>query len=166
MKAIIAVDQNWGIGYKGDLLQKIPQDMKFFRQMTINKVVIMGRGTYESLPGKRPLVDRINIVMSSQLEDDRVIVCRSLDALFKEISKYNAQDLCLIGGEAIFNLLLPHCTEAYVTKIHKSYPADKYVLDFDQDKDWKLVSESELQSYQEIDFVFTKYINTQKDLGR
>lgn len=53
MKAIVAVDLNWGIGYKGNLLQRIPEDMKFFKQMTLGKVVVMGRKTFESLPGKR-----------------------------------------------------------------------------------------------------------------
>jgi dihydrofolate reductase len=64
MKAIVAVDLNWGIGFKGNLLQRIPDDMKFFKQMTLGKVVVMGRETFESLPGKEPLKDRTNIVLS------------------------------------------------------------------------------------------------------
>lgn len=50
MKAIVAVDLNWGIGYKGNLLKSIPPDLKRFKELTINKVVVMGRETFESLP--------------------------------------------------------------------------------------------------------------------
>lgn len=158
MKIIVAVDQNWGIGYKGDLLQLIPEDMKFFKKMTENHVVIMGRGTFESLPGKNPLKNRINIVLSKTLNDERVIVCRSFDELFQELGKYDQDEHCVIGGESVFNLLLPYCTEAYVTKIINIYPADRYMKNIDQDETWKLVSESALQNYQGIAYSFTKYI--------
>lgn len=161
MKAIVAVDQNWGIGYQGDLLQRIPGDMKFFKQLTIHKVVIMGRGTFDSLPGRTPLQDRVNIVLSSTLKDEPgsgLMVCRSLEQLLEEISKYDSDDLCVIGGELIFNLLLPYCTEAYVTKIFKTYPADKYFLDIDRAANWQLASEGELQTYGDVPFKFTKYI--------
>lgn len=160
MKAIVAVDQNWGIGYQGDLLQRIPDDMKFFKQMTIHKVVIMGRGTFDSLPGRTPLPDRINIVLSKTLNDEfgsSLIVCQSLAQLLEEIRKYDPDDLCVIGGESIFNLLLPYCSEVYVTKILKTYPADKYFTNIDRAEDWQLVYEGELQSYKDIQFKFTKY---------
>ena len=58
MKAIVAVDLNWGIGYKGNLLKPIKPDLKRFKDLTINKVVVMGRETFESLPKKQPLKDR------------------------------------------------------------------------------------------------------------
>ena len=158
MKLIVAVDQNWGIGYKGELLQRIPEDMKFFKQITMDHVVIMGRGTFESLPGKEPLKNRINIVLSTSLKDDRVRVCRSLDELFQEIEKYDSDELYVIGGESVYNMLLPYCTEAYVTKIKNSYPADKYIKNIDQDETWGLISESDLQNYQGIEYSFVKYI--------
>lgn len=157
MKAIVAVDKNWGIGYNGELLQKISSDMKFFRKMTINRVVIMGRGTYESLPGKQPLKDRVNIVLSTTLQDDRVKICRCLEELMQEIQKYDTEDLCVIGGESVFNLLLPYCSEAFVTKIHHSFPADKYFTNIDQDDSWHLVSESEKQIEDGIVYTYTKY---------
>jgi len=92
MKAIAAVDLNWGIGYRGNLLERIPEDMKFFKQMTIGKVVIMGRKTFESLPGKEPLKDRVNIVLSKNegFNNRKVTICRTLDELFCELEKYNS----------------------------------------------------------------------------
>ncbi|WP_276624297.1 dihydrofolate reductase, partial [Syntrophomonas wolfei] len=147
MKAIVAVDLNWGIGYKGNLLQRIPEDMKFFQQMTLGKVLIMGRETFESLPGKEPLKDRINIVLSKNEEfnNEKVIICRTLTELFMELKKYDLDNVFVIGGESIYTQLLPYCTEAYVTRIENTYEADKYFINFDKIDDWELVSSSDLK---------------------
>ena len=65
ISAIVAVDENWGIGFNGQLLEHIPEDMKFFKKITTGNVVIMGRKTWESLPIK-PLPDRLNLVVTSK----------------------------------------------------------------------------------------------------
>lgn len=163
MKAIVVVDLNWGIGCNGNLLQLIPEDMKFFKQMTLGKVVIMGRETFESLPGKTPLKDRINIVLSKNefFNDDRIIIYRSLDELFHEIEKYNTDDVFVIGGESIYTQFLPYCTEAYVTKIQNTYVADKYFTNIDKEKTWELVSISDSKKYNDIQYNFLKYANNQ-----
>ncbi len=159
MKAIVAVDLNWGIGYQGDLLKRIPEDMKFFRHLTINHVVIMGRGTFDSLPGRKPLKDRVNIVVSSTLgkEHDDIITCHTLDELLKELQKYDADQLYVIGGESIYKLLLPYCSEIYVTKILSTFTADKFFINLDQEPQWKLVSESDVFNYDSIEYCFKKY---------
>lgn len=161
MKAIVSVDTNWGIGYRGKLLQRIPEDMKQFREKTTGKVVVMGRDTFESLPGKAPLKNRVNIVLSANesFYDDRVILCRSLDELFRKIEIYNTEDVFIIGGESIYKQLLPYCSEAYVTKIHHAYPADKYLPNLDKEREWTLASESELQNYDHIQYSYVNYIN-------
>lgn len=161
MKVIVAVDLNWGIGYKGSLLQRIPGDMKFFKQMTLGKIVIMGRETFESLPGKEPLKDRVNIVLSKNecFNNTGVIACSSIDELFCQLKEYNSDDIFVIGGESIYTQLLPYCTEAYVTKIENKYIADKYFTDLDRSKTWKLVSESDPQTYKDIQYKFVKYVN-------
>ena len=64
MKAIVNVNENWGIGCEGDLLVNIPEDMKFFRAQTAGSVVIMGRKTLESFPGGKPLKGRVNLVLT------------------------------------------------------------------------------------------------------
>lgn len=166
MKAIVAVDLKWGIGCGGKLLQMIPEDMKFFKEKTLGKVVIMGRETFESLPGKAPLKDRINIVLSKNESfcDDRLIVCRSLEEVFNNIEKYNTDDIYVIGGEAIYNQLLPYCTEAYVTKIHSIYPADKFFVNLEEEKVWNLISVSNKKEYNNIKYEFVKYANKQLEL--
>lgn len=162
MKAIVAVDLNWGIGCRGNLLQRIPEDMKFFRQVTLGKVVIMGRETFESLPGKEPLKDRINIVLSKNVcfKNEKVMVCYSLDELFQELKKYNSDDVYVIGGESVYAQLLQYCKEAYVTKIESKYIADKYFINLDKEENWDLVSTSELKSYNNIQYRFLKYLNS------
>ncbi len=160
MKAIVAVDLNWGIGCSGNLLQWIPEDMKFFKQMTLGKVVIMGRETFESLPGKEPLKDRINIVLSKNegFTNEKIIICHSLGALFLEIRKYNLDDIFVIGGESVYAQLLSYCTEAYVTKIKRKYVADKHFTNLDKEEKWELVSTGDLKNYNDIEYSFLKYV--------
>jgi len=161
MKAIVAVDLKWGIGYKGSLLQRIPEDMKFFKEMTFGKVVVMGRETFESFPGKEPLKDRINIVLSrsKDFNNEKVIICRSIDELFHELKKYSTDDIFVIGGESVYKQLLPYCSEAYVTKIENTYTADRFFVNIDKEEDWKLVTESDLRTYKDVNFRFLKYAN-------
>ena len=77
MKAILSADRNWGIGYQNKLLVSIPSDMRFFREMTEGKVIVMGRKTLESFPNGLPLKKRINVVLThdrSYQVKDAVIV--------------------------------------------------------------------------------------------
>jgi len=161
MKIIVAVDSNWGIGYKGNLLFWIPEDLKLFKQMTLGKVVVMGRETFESLPNQEPLKDRINIVLSKNenFNNDKINICRSLDGLFNELEKYDSDDVFIIGGESIYFQLLDFCNEAYVTKIEKEYvDVDKYFIDLDEYELWRMVAISEKRESKDVQYRFTKYI--------
>lgn len=162
MKAIVAVDLNWGIGNKGNLLERIPEDMKFFKQTTTGKIVIMGRETFESFPGKEPLKNRVNIVLSrnERFINDKVIICRSLTELFGKLKDYPGEDVFVIGGESVYIQLLPYCSEAYVTKIKNIYNADKYFVNLDKVETWKLSWESESLSYNSIQYIHSVYKNT------
>jgi dihydrofolate reductase len=161
MKALLSADMNWGIGYKGDLLVRIPEDMAFFKKMTLGRVVVMGRGTFESLPGMRPLKDRVNIVLTrrSDFDDKGIIICRSLDELFPELKKYPPGDIFIIGGESIFKLLLPYCSEAYVTRIESEFEADRHFPDIGAMENWELVSGSGRNVFNGIEYRFLKYVN-------
>lgn len=161
MKAIVAVDLNWGIGCNNKLLQAIPEDMKFFKEKTLGKIVVMGRKTFESLPGKKPLKDRINIVLSKKqsFKDERVIICRNLHELIQEMKKYNADDIYVIGGELVYKQLLQYCKECYVTKIQNEYTADTYFTNLDENEMWELIDISDTKKYNDIQFNFVKYIN-------
>ena len=75
MKAIVCVDKKWGIGKDNDLLFSLPADMKFFRETTRDKVVVMGGKTLRSFPNQKPLPKRINVVLSKLEDRDDCIIC-------------------------------------------------------------------------------------------
>ena len=159
MKAIVAVDKNWGIGYKGKLLVSIPDDMKFFRSTTLNKVVVMGRKTLESFPNGAPLKDRTNIVLTrnSSFKKEGVIVVHSLVELEKELQKYPSEDVFVIGGEAVYTQLIDLCDTAYVTKIDYAYEADAHFPNLDERDDWEVAVEGEEETYYDLEYYFMTY---------
>lgn len=159
MNLIVNVDKNWAIGLKNKLLVSIPQDMKFFRETTTGKAVVMGRKTLESFPGGQPLKKRTNIVLTSNASykaGDAVIV-HSEEELLEELKKYNEEDIFVIGGESIYRKLLPYCKKAYVTKTDHAYQADTYFPNLDRDPEWRMTKISEEQTYFDLEYVFTIY---------
>ena len=110
MKAIVAVDEAWGIGKDGKLLTHLPEDMKFFRTVTKGKVVVMGRKTLQSFPDAKPLKNRINIVLTSDdtMNGEGLIVCRSVDDALKQLKEYDSDDVYIIGGQSIYEQFLPY----------------------------------------------------------
>ena len=161
MKAIVAVDENWGIGCDNELLYSIPEDMKFFKDVTVNKVVVMGHSTFKSLPGSRPLKNRTNIILSKDenLNIDSAIVCNSIDKLLSTIEMYDKNDVFLIGGQGIYKQLLEFCSEIYVTKINGNKKADSYFPNVDLMDNWTVSDISEMKSYNDIQYCFYKYKN-------
>ena len=145
MNLIVAVDKNWAIGLHNKLLVSIPADMKFFRETTMGKVVVMGRKTLESFPGGQPLKKRTNIVLTSDKNykvKDAVVV-NSVEALLEELRQYNDEDIYVIGGESIYRQLLPYCKVAHITKIDHAYEADTYFPNLDEMPEWKITGVSE-----------------------
>lgn len=164
MKLIVAVDRNWAIGKDDDFLVKIPEDMKRIRMLTMGNVVIMGRKTLVSLPDKRPLLNRTNIVLTrnnnlkKEYEKyDNLIVVNSIDELKSVLKVYEDKDIFVIGGESVYKELLPMCNEALVTKIDFSYDANKYFPNLDKAPDWKITSISEENTYYDIIFEYVIY---------
>ena len=159
MKAILSADKNWGIGYNNKLLVSIPSDMKFFRQTTTGRVVVMGRKTLESFPNGLPLKNRTNIVLTGNRDyqvKDAVIV-HSKDELMEELRKYAADDIYVIGGEIIYRMLLPECDTVLVTKIDRAFQADTYFPNLDEMEEWEMTEEGEEQTCFDLEFRFTKY---------
>ena len=159
MKAILAADKHWGIGYNNRLLVSIPSDMKFFRQTTTGKVVVMGRKTLESFPNGMPLKNRTNIVLTGNSEykvKDAVIV-HSKEELMKELEKYDTEDIYVIGGESVYRMMLPYCDTVYVTKIDRAFQADTFFPNLDQMEEWELAEEGEEQTCFDLEFCFTRY---------
>lgn len=158
MKLIVAVDNEWNIGYKNDLLFHIPEDMKFFRQTTLDKVVVMGRKTLESFPDSKPLKNRVNIVLSrSDISVDGAVFVKSVYELLETLKQYNTDDVYVIGGAEIYSLLLPYCDTALITRIDTvAEKADKKFPKLG-DSEWQIVSESDIKEHGEYKFRFCEY---------
>ena len=161
MKAIVAVDKKWGIGKKNDLLFTLPEDMKYFREKTLNKVVVMGSNTLKSFPNGKPLKNRTNIVLfpGGEKRDDCIVV-DSLDELKEELKKYPADDVFIIGGAMFYKTMLPYCSEVLVTKVNADGGAEVFYENLDELADWKCVSESEPIVTNGHEIRFTVYKNS------
>ena len=159
MKAILSADRNWGIGYQNRLLVSIPSDMKFFRQTTTGKVVVMGRKTLESFPNGLPLKNRTNIVLTKNKDYSvkGAVLVHTEEELFEELKKYSADDVYVIGGESVYRMLLPYCDTVYVTKIDHAFQADTFAPNLDEMDEWEMTEEGEEQTCFDLEFAFTKY---------
>lgn len=149
ISAIVAVDENWGIGFNGELLEKIPEDMEYFKNITIgnkNNTVVMGRKTKESLPIAR-LPHRKNIVITRNIEDnlDHITYANSgitfmtLEYFLKnkKFIEGTCDNVFIIGGGQIYKELLPFCDRVYVTKIFKEHEnVDTYFPNLDEPEEW------------------------------
>lgn len=143
------------------LLVSIPADLRRFRQLTTGKTVIYGRKTLLTFPGCRPLPGRENIILStdSRLLVENAIVAHSQAELFELIRARAREDLCVIGGESVYRLLLPYCDEAAVTKSLVDVPADRFFPDLDALPNWQMQSVSPPEQWQEIAFQYIDYQN-------
>ena len=159
MNLIVAVDKNWAIGNQNRLLVSIPADMKFFRETTMNKVVVRGRKTLESFPNGLPLKKRTNMVITRdknyQVKD--AIVVHSVEEALKELEKYSEEEIYVIGGESIYRQMLPYCKVAHVTKVNHAYDADTYFPNLDEKDEWVVTGVSEEQTYFDLEYEFVRY---------
>ncbi len=159
MNLIVAVDANWGIGCDGQLLANIPGDMKYFKETTMNKVVVMGRKTLESLPNRRGLPKRVNYVLTSNptFEAERCITVNSEEALMEELSQYDSEDVFIIGGESLYRHFYRKCDKLYVTKMNARLGADRFMVNLDEEPDFRVAWESDLHEENDIEYRFVIY---------
>ncbi|HKL99768.1 MAG TPA: dihydrofolate reductase [Mobilitalea sp.] len=160
MNIIVAVDNNWAIGFQNKLLVHIPADQRFFRDETIHKAVIMGRKTLESFPGGQPLKQRLNVIITSS-PDYKVadgVVVGSVEEALEAVKDYKTEDIYVIGGASIYEQMLPYCDVAHVTKIDYNYTADTYFPNMDKMDDWVITAESDEQTYFDLTYAFCKYV--------
>jgi len=137
MKAIVAVDQNWGIGRDGRLLQPIRADLRRFKELTWGHPVILGRKTLATFPGGRPLPGRRNLILSRDPEfrAEGAEVFSGVETLLAAAP----DDSVVIGGASVYAQLLDFCDLVYVTKIMSTYDADARFPDLDHHPAWEAV---------------------------
>ena len=159
IKAIVCVDKNWGIGKDNDLLFSLPSDMKFFRQTTLQKTVVMGGNTLRSFPGGNPLKNRTNIVISRTQVRDDCIIAPTMEDFLKEIKSRVDEDVYVVGGAQIYREMLPYCEEILVTKVDADGGATAFFPDLDEHPDFSCVDEGERREENGLSFRFTRYKN-------
>ena len=154
MNLVVAVDNNWGIGYKGDLLARVSADLKHFREITAGKTVVYGSNTLATFPHGRVLPKRTNIVLhpDPEYKPEGAIVVHSLDELFEELKNYDTDEVSVIGGASVYNQLLPYCNKAYITKFHHTFESDVRIPNLDEDPDWVITEESAPFKPEDADF--------------
>ena len=164
MTLIAAVDRNWAIGNKGQLLVRIPGDHRMFRQETLGKVIVYGRKTLETFPMSQPLDRRVNIVMSTNpnYKVNNATVVHSIEELLEVVSAYPSEDVYVIGGESVYRQLLPYCDTAHITKVDYAYEADAYFPNLDNDPEWESTADSDEQTYFDIAYTFVRYNRIKK----
>lgn len=163
MQLIAAADPQWGIGKSGSLLHRIPEDMAFFKAMTLGKTVIMGHATLLSLPNGLPLPGRQNIVFSrdASLQLPGAQLCTSLEHLAALLQHTPAEQQMVIGGGSIYRLLLPHCHTAHVTRFRgtQEIQADCFLPNLDSLPEWALTARSAQRQCPGFSFYFATYQN-------
>jgi len=160
MNIIAAADLNWGIGKDNDLLDHIPEDMKFFREKTTGSAVIMGKNTFLSFPNQKPLPKRLNIVLTSDknFRPDGVIVCSGIDDAIKTAQKeYSDDKIFFIGGEQVYRSAVDYADTAFITKIDKEYEADRFLVNFDELDNWNIACEEMVKTEKGIYITFVTY---------
>ena len=131
----------------------MPSDLRYFKQVTLGRDVIMGRATLESFPGGRPLPGRRNIVLSKTLNRDDVLIVRSVDEL---MNIAGIDDAFVIGGGQVYSQLLPYCDTAYITQLEGDFGAEVFMPDISEAGFVKTVS-SDLKEENGVIFTFDVY---------
>ena len=141
ISAIVAADENFGIGFQGKLLMSIPEDLKYFKELTSGHIVVMGSKTWDSLPIK-PLPNRLNVIVTrnpSLVENKFPNVWYGTigDVIEKVFTE--KEEIFIIGGGVIYEKLLSFCDRVYLTKIYKSFDnVDTYFPNLDEMPDWEM----------------------------
>ena len=131
VKGILAIDCKNGLAKNGIIPWKSKTDLKFFRNNTINHYVVMGINTLLSLPHSQPLHNRMNIIITNQIEkystiykDFKNIFFFNIEQTIQYMTTNINYTFFIIGGNQIYNLLLPYCSTILVTKIKQDYNCD------------------------------------------
>jgi dihydrofolate reductase len=140
----VARARNGVIGRNGDLPWRLSSDLKLFKRLTLGKPVIMGRKTWDSLP-KKPLPGRLNLVLSRDLnfEPEGAVACETFTEAFQigreHAAEEGEEEVCVIGGVALFELALPKAQRLYLTEVDAEVEGDVHFPPFDESH-WREVS--------------------------
>ena len=150
---IVAMARNRAIGNNGDLIWHLSADLRHFKQVTMGKTVVMGRKTYESLPGRKPLPGRRNVILSERMEQapEGFELANSVSQVLEMLA--NEEEVMIMGGGSIYEQFLPHAARLYLTRLDKTFEADTFfpIINFE---DWQLVDLQVIDDDPQVDFSY------------
>jgi len=133
---VVAADEMNGIGINNQLLCHLPNDLKYFKQLTTGHAILMGRKTYDSIG--RPLPNRLNLVLSkSQPEISGCETFSEMETAINFAKEKGLEKLYIIGGDSIYKQGLALCDKVYLTRIHHRFLADAFFVAL-LPNEWKL----------------------------
>ena len=141
---VVASAENNAIGKNNQLLWHLPNDMKFFKNITWGMAVVMGRKTYESVD--KPLPGRFNIVITRQADwkADGVIIATDLNDALKKAAATNCNEVFVIGGGEIYKQAMEIADKIYITRVHASFEADTFFPEIEESK-WQLITNQDFE---------------------
>ena len=154
---LVAVSNELVIGVDNDLPWNLKDDLAHFKKYTLNKVIIMGRKTYESIG--RPLPNRINYVISRTIKEiDGAHVFNNLEEAMLSAEKHNKDldienEIVIIGGGYLFEETLPILNKLVITRVNCSVAGDVYYPKIDM-KNWELISSESYTKDSDNDYDF------------
>jgi|ETNmetMinimDraft_26_1059896.scaffolds.fasta_scaffold13001_2 dihydrofolate reductase len=153
---IAAISDNNVIGVNGKIPWHIPEDLKRFKELTLNHPVIMGRKTYESLPKKFcPLPQRKNIVLSSSLKNQGgIYIARNVEEALRLTEGF---DPYIIGGKKVYETFLPHANKLEITRVHRDFEGDTFFPEINWDELSFFESETKVSEHEVISYSFITY---------
>jgi dihydrofolate reductase len=151
---IAAMDKNRVIGMDNDIPWKLPRDQAYFRKITLDHTIIMGRKNYESM-GK-PLDRRKNVILSRSV--DAIEGCEVFKSIDQVLSIYGEEDeLFIIGGEEIYKQFLPYANRLYITLIDHEFEGDTYFPLINKDL-WEVASVTNGETDKDNPYNYTFYV--------
>jgi dihydrofolate reductase len=159
LSLVAARGRNGVIGREGDLPWRLRSDLALFKQTTLGKPVIMGRKTWDSLP-RKPLPGRLNLVLSrdGSFEPKGAVVCErfeeALEMAREQAREDGVDEVCVIGGRALFDLALPRARRLYLTEVEAEPEGDVRFPDIDE-AGWREVRREVHPAGEGDDFPFT-----------
>ena len=162
MNCIVNVTERWGIGMEGRLAVSIRADLHRFRDLTMGHTVVLGRRTLATFPGGRPLKNRQNIILThdENFAVESAMVFHDVDAVLAYAREKGHEDLWVIGGESVYDQLVPYCRMAYVTKTLADVPVDAYFPDLDRLPNWSVCEEAPVEEEDGVRYQFVNYRNS------
>lgn len=158
LSIIVAVASNGVIGGDNKLLWRVPEDLKRFKEITLGHTIVMGRKTFESLPGILPKRNHVVITRDNSFSVDSpfVRVVHSIEELIEEYGN-SKEEVFIIGGGEIYKQTLPHAKNFYLTKILKNFEGDTFFPQYDENE-WEVIHTSE-EYVNERDNLMYKFVD-------